>query len=221
MTGSTLFLIAGMALILRTGPIRALRIGLMPGAAGCLGLMLSPSGMALGAAVPIRTWPIGPAASKVLPRHAPAARRSLMVSGTQAGRCPGAWLPATCCRRRLRWLFGWGWRGGAGRGGEGVATQVRRAAWTSDAARHKARSVAGFPVPRDVLAPSRAVIASSALPPVAAAMLTSGCRGVVLRRRGAYRRHGRAGADHALGGASPARVIRATTPPCAALRSSA
>ena len=46
MLGSILFLVAGMPLILRVGPIRALQFGLLLGAAGCLMLMLPRWGIA-------------------------------------------------------------------------------------------------------------------------------------------------------------------------------
>ncbi|MDW8399069.1 MAG: MFS transporter [Acetobacteraceae bacterium] len=87
MAGSILFLVAGMPLILRTGPIRALQVGLALGAAGCLMLMLPLWGTALLGAflMGLGYGPSAPAASNVLQRHAPAAHRNLVFSVKQAG----------------------------------------------------------------------------------------------------------------------------------------
>jgi len=87
MLGSILFLVAGMPLILRVGPIRALQFGLLLGAAGCIMLMLPLWGTALVAALlmGLGYGPSAPAASNVLQRHAPAAHRNLVFSVKQAG----------------------------------------------------------------------------------------------------------------------------------------
>jgi MFS family permease len=172
MAGSILFLVAGMPLIRRTGPIRALQIGLCLGAAGCLMLMLPLWGTALAAAflMGLGYGPSAPAASNVLQRHAPAGHRNLVFSVKQAGVPLGGVLAGlalpilAAADLRLALL--------------GAAVAVAVAALVAQAGRERidtersaaeSLSFAAFLGPRNLLAPFRAVGASPGLMRIALA----------------------------------------------------
>lgn len=85
--GSITFLLSGAPLIRRTGPIRALQIGLGLGAVG-VALLWAPTIAAPIAAsflIGLGYGPSTPAGSDVLQRYAPARHRSLIFSIKQAG----------------------------------------------------------------------------------------------------------------------------------------
>lgn len=166
MVGSILFLVAGMPLILRMGPVRALQIGLALGAAGCLMLMLPLWGTALVAAflMGLGYGPSAPAASNVLQRHAPPGHRNLVFSVKQAGVplggvIAGLTLPALAAvDLRLALVV--------------AALAVAAAAFVAqagreriDTERHAAQSLslAVFLSPRNLLGPFRAVALSPGL----------------------------------------------------------
>jgi MFS family permease len=85
--GSIAFLLTGNPLIRRTGPIRALQIGMFLGALGvallALPIMIAPllASFLLG----VGYGPSTPAGSEVLQRHAPPRHRNLIFSVKQAG----------------------------------------------------------------------------------------------------------------------------------------
>lgn len=164
--GSIVFLIAGMPLILRMGPIRALQIGLGFGAAGCLMLMLPNWGTALVAAflMGLGYGPSAPAGSNVLQRHAPAAHRNLVFSVKQAGVplggvIAGLALPALAAIDLRLALVGAALAVAA----TGLIAQAGRERIDTERAATQSLSLAAFLAPRNLLAPFRAVAASPGL----------------------------------------------------------
>lgn len=174
MAGSILFLLAGMPLIRRTGPIRALQIGLACGAAGCLLLLLPLWGTALVGAVlmGLGYGPSAPAASNVLQRHAPTRHRNLVFSVKQAGVPLGGVLAGLA----LPALAAWDLRLAL----LAAAVAVAAAALLAEAGRRRIDndrspsqrlSLAAFLAPRNLAAPFRAVAAAPGLVRIAVAGL--------------------------------------------------
>ena len=166
LVGSILFLVAGMPLILRLGPIRALQIGLGLGAAGCLMLMLPLWGTALVGAVlmGLGYGPSAPAGSNVLQRHAPAAHRNLVFSVKQAGVplggvIAGLALPALAAVDLRLALVGAALAVAA----TALVAQAGRERIDTERAATQSLSLATFLSPRNLLAPFRAVAASPGL----------------------------------------------------------
>ncbi|MFN6955583.1 MAG: MFS transporter [Acetobacteraceae bacterium] len=164
--GSILFLVAGMPLILRLGPIRALQVGLALGAAGCLMLMLPFWGTALVAAVlmGLGYGPSAPAGSNVLQRHAPPAHRNLVFSVKQAGVplggvMAGLALPALAAVDLRLALVGAALVVAA----TALVAQAGRERIDTERAATQSLSLAAFLAPRNLLAPFRAVAASPGL----------------------------------------------------------
>lgn len=164
--GSILFLVAGMPLILRLGPIRALQVGLALGAAGCLMLMLPFWGTALVAAVlmGLGYGPSAPAGSNVLQRHAPPAHRNLVFSVKQAGVplggvMAGLALPALAAVDLRLALVGAALMVAA----TALVAQAGRERIDTERAATQSLSLAAFLAPRNLLAPFRAVAASPGL----------------------------------------------------------
>lgn len=85
--GSIVFLVAGAPLMRRTGPIRALQIGLVAGAAGIAlaALPVWPALVLASVLIGLGYAPSAPAGTDVLQRHAPARHRNLIFSIKQAG----------------------------------------------------------------------------------------------------------------------------------------
>jgi MFS family permease len=172
LVGSILFLVAGMPLILRMGPIRALQIGLGLGAAGCLMLMLPLWGTALLGAVlmGLGYGPSAPAASNVLQRHAPAAHRNLVFSVKQAGVplggvAAGLVLPALAAVD-LRLALA---SAALAVAATALVAQAGRERIDTERAATQSLSLAAFLSTRNLLAPFRAVAASPGLLRVAIA----------------------------------------------------
>lgn len=170
--GSILFLVAGMPLILRMGPIRALQIGLVLGAAGCLMLMLPLWGTALLGAVlmGLGYGPSAPAGSNVLQRHAPAAHRNLVFSVKQAGVplggvIAGLALPALAAVDLRLALVSAALAVAA----TALIAQAGRERIDTERAATQSLSPAAFLAPRNLLAPFRAVAASPGLLRIAVA----------------------------------------------------
>jgi len=85
--GGALFLLMGLPLVLRAGPVRSLQIGLLIGAAGAL-LYAVPlaAGPVLGSLlIGVASGPQASSASEVLRRHAPPGNMNLVFSVKQAG----------------------------------------------------------------------------------------------------------------------------------------
>jgi MFS family permease len=166
MVGSILFLVAGMPLILRMGPIRALQIGLALGAAGCLMLMLPLWSTALVAAflMGLGYGPSAPAASNVLQRHAPARHRNLVFSVKQAGVplggvIAGLALPALAAvDLRLALLCA-----ALAVAATALVAQAGRERIDTERSATQSLSLAAFLAPRNLLSPFRAVAASPGL----------------------------------------------------------
>lgn len=107
--GSILFLLGGAPLIRRTGPIRALQIGVGLGVAG-LGAVALPFGAApfLGALlIGFGYGPSTPAGSGVLQRYAPPRHRNLIFSIKQAGVPVGGMVAGLVLPPIAEWA---GWR---------------------------------------------------------------------------------------------------------------
>jgi len=85
--GSALFLLAGNSLVRRTGPVRALQLGLLLAMAGValLAIPFWPAVMIASVLIGFGYAPSTPAGSEILQSHAPARHRSLIFSIKQAG----------------------------------------------------------------------------------------------------------------------------------------
>ena len=85
--GSAIFMLAGLPLVLRAGPVRSLQAGLLVGAAGALLYTLPVSaGMLVGSMlIGLASGPQAAAGSDVLRRYAPAGSHNLIFSIKQAG----------------------------------------------------------------------------------------------------------------------------------------
>ena len=85
--GWSFFVLAGLPLVLRAGPIRSLQLGLVAGAAGALLYAVPSSACAIlgSLLIGISTGPQTAAGSDVLRRHAPAGSQNLVFSVKQAG----------------------------------------------------------------------------------------------------------------------------------------
>lgn len=85
--GSAIFMLAGLPLVLRAGPIRSLQAGLVVGAAGTLlYAMPTPVGLVAGSLlIGLAAGPQAAAGSDVLRRSAPAGSHNLVFSIKQAG----------------------------------------------------------------------------------------------------------------------------------------
>ena len=85
--GSTLFLLAGLPLVMRAGPVRSLQLGLLVGAAGTLlyAVPMSAGPLAGSLLIGLAAGPQAAAGSDVLRRYAPAGSHNLIFSIKQAG----------------------------------------------------------------------------------------------------------------------------------------
>lgn len=104
-----MFLMAGGPLMRRTGPMRALQIGLVAGAAG-IGLLWLDSGVALLVGmilVGLGYGPSSPAGTDVLQRYSPPQWRNLIFSIKQAG-VPVGGVVAGLALPWITDLWGWG-----------------------------------------------------------------------------------------------------------------